>query len=148
MVYVTQSLAGLLAGAFAILVATHSIRLWIVYLLALALGFVNVFDNPARQSFIAEMVSAKDLPNAVMLNSVAMNMARAFGAALAGVIAATIGLALRFACNAISFGAVLISLAAMRRSSCSRPSGWPGKRGRSGRACATCGPRPSCSSRC
>ena len=114
--YVTQSLAGLLAGAFAILVATHSIRLWIVYLLALALGFVNVFDNPARQSFIAEMVSAKDLPNAVMLNSVAMNMARVFGAALAGVIAATIGLALCFACNAISFGAVLISLAAMRRS--------------------------------
>ena len=114
--YVTQSLAGLLAGAFAILVATHSIRLWIVYLLALALGFVNVFDNPARQSFIAEMVPAKDLANAVMLNSVAMNMARVFGAALAGVIAAALGLALCFACNAVSFGAVLISLAAMRRS--------------------------------
>ena len=114
--YVTQSLAGLLAGAFAVLVATHSIRLWIVYLLALALGFVNVFDNPARQSFISEMVPAPDLANAVMLNSVAMNMARVFGAALAGVIAATIGLALCFACNAISFGAVLISLAAMRRS--------------------------------
>jgi MFS family permease len=75
-----------------------------------------VFDNPARQSFISEMVSAQDLPNAVMLNSVAMNMARVFGAALGGVIAAAIGLALCFACNAISFAAVLISLAAMRRS--------------------------------
>ena len=114
--YVTQFLSGLLAGVFAVLVGTHSIRLWIVYLLALALGFVNVFDNPARQSFISEMVSADDLPNAVTLNSVAMNMARVFGAALAGVIAAAIGLALCFACNAISFGAVLISLAAMRRS--------------------------------
>ncbi len=114
--YVTQTLSGLLAGVFAVTVGTHSIRLWIVYLLALALGFVNVFDNPARQSFISEMVSAQDLPNAVTLNSVAMNMARVFGAALGGVIAAAIGLALCFTCNALSFGAVLVSLAAMRGS--------------------------------
>jgi MFS family permease len=114
--YVTQTLSGLLAGAFAILVATHSIRLWSVYLLAVALGFVNVFDNPARQSFISEMVPADDLPNAVTLNSVSINMARVFGAALGGVLAAAIGLALCFALNAVSFGAVLISLAAMRRS--------------------------------
>ncbi len=113
---VTQTAAGLLAGAFAILIATGSIRLWIVYLLALLLGFVNVFDNPARQSFISEMVSAPDLPNAVTLNSVAMNMARVFGAALGGVIAAAIGLALCFGCNALSFAAVLISLLAMRKS--------------------------------
>ena len=114
--YLTQSLSGLLAAVFAVTVATHSIRLWIVYLLAIAPGFVNVFDNPARQSFISEMVSAQDLPNAVTLNSVAMNMARVFGAALGGVIAAAIGLALCFACNALSFAAVLVSLAAMRTS--------------------------------
>ena len=114
--YVTQTLSGLLAGVFAVTVGTHSIRLWIVYLLALALGFVNVFDNPARQSFISEMVSADDLPNAVTLNSVAMNMARVLGAALGGVIAAAIGLALCFTFNALSFGAVLVSLAAMRSS--------------------------------
>src|ERR1700728_502689 len=109
---VTQTLSGLLAGAFAILIATGSIRLWIVYLLALALGFVNVFDNPARQSFISEMVSPPDLANAVTLNSVAMNMARVFGAAIGGVLAA-IGLTLCFALNAVSFGAVLPSLALM-----------------------------------
>src|SRR5580704_3060225 len=109
-------LAGVLAAAFAVLVGTGSIRLWTVYLLALALGFVNVFDNPARQAFISEMVTAADLPNAVTLNSVAMNMARVFGAALGGVIAAALGLALCFAVNALSFGAVLISLAAMRGS--------------------------------
>jgi MFS family permease len=112
----TQTLSGLLAAAFATLVATGSLRLWAVYLLALALGFVNVFDNPARQAFISEMVTAEDLPNAVTLNSVAMNMARVLGAALGGVIAAALGLALCFAVNALSFGAVLISLAAMRGS--------------------------------
>jgi MFS family permease len=113
--YVTQTMSGLLAAVFAVTVGTHTINLPIVYVLAVALGFVNVFDNPARQSFISEMVSADDLPNAVTLNSVAMNMARVFGAALGGVIAAALGLALCFALNAVSFGAVLISLALMRR---------------------------------
>jgi MFS family permease len=112
--YVTQTLAGLLAGTFASLIATHAINLPLVYMLALALGFVNVFDNPARQSFISEMVSADELANAVTLNSVAMNMARVFGGAAGGTIAAALGLALCFTANAVSFGAVLISLALMR----------------------------------
>ena len=114
--YITQTLSGLLAGVCAVLIATHVIELWMVYVLALALGGVNVFDNPARQSFISEMVTARDLPNAVTLNSVSMNMARVLGAAAGGVIAAAVGLALCYACNALSFGAVLLSLVLMRRS--------------------------------
>jgi len=112
--YVTQASAGLLAAAFAVLTSTHEMRLWTVYALALALGFVNVFDNPARQSFISELVPPDDLPNAVTLNSVSMNIARVFGAALGGVVAAALGLVLCFGLNAVSFGAVLASLAAMR----------------------------------
>jgi MFS family permease len=114
--YLTQTLQGLLAAAFAILLVTHSMTLWWVYLLAILLGFVNVFDNPARQSFISEMVTQQDLRNAVTLNSVSMNMARVFGGALGGTIAAAVGLTLCFTCNAVSFGAVLISLAMMRTS--------------------------------
>ena len=38
------------------LAAGAGMHLWVVYVLAAALGFVNVFDNPARQSFISEMV--------------------------------------------------------------------------------------------
>ena len=111
--YVTQALSGLLAAIFAILTGTHVIQMWLVYLLALSLGFVNVFDNPARQSFISEMVPPDDLANAVTLNSVSINLARVFGAAVGGVLAAVLGLALCFACNAISFVAVIASLAAM-----------------------------------
>ena len=59
--YVTQALSGLLAAIFAILTGTHVIQMWLVYVLALSLGFVNVFDNPARQSFISEMVPPDDL---------------------------------------------------------------------------------------
>ena len=111
--FVTQALSGGLAGIFAILTGTHVIQMWMVYLLALSLGMVGVFDNPARQSFISEMVPPEDLPNAVTLNSVSINLARVFGAAVGGVIVAALGTAMCFACNAVSFGAVLVSLAAM-----------------------------------
>jgi MFS family permease len=111
--YLTQSLSGLLALAFGVLVGAHSIRMWMVYVLAVALGFVNVFDNPARQSFISELVPRALLSNAVTLNSVTVNMARIFGAAAGGVIASAVGLALCFDLNAISFAAVVISLAFM-----------------------------------
>jgi MFS family permease len=111
--YVTQALSGVLAGIFAILTGTHVIDMWLVYVLALSLGFVNVFDNPARQSFISEMVPPDELPNAVTLNSVSLNIARVFGGALGGVLAAVLGLSLCFACNAVSFVAVIASLAAM-----------------------------------
>jgi MFS family permease len=112
--YVTQVLAGLLALVLAGLVADHVITLWMVAAIAVALGCVNVFDNPTRQSFIAEMVPNKDLGNAITLNSVTINMARVMGPALAGVLIATVGLAPCFVANAASFGAVLISLAMMR----------------------------------
>ncbi len=111
--YVTQTLAGVLAAVFAICLATGSMHLWVIYALAAALGFVNVFDNPARQSFISEMVPVADMPNAVLLNSVAMNMARVLGAAVGGTAVAVLGLTLCFTLNAVSFVAVLVSLAAM-----------------------------------
>jgi MFS family permease len=112
--YVTQTLAGGLALVLAALVATHVITLWMVGAIALALGFVNVFDNPTRQSFIAEMVSDKDLGNAITLNSVTINMARVMGPAAAGALIATVGIAPCFVANAVSFAAVVISLVMMR----------------------------------
>ncbi|MCL2394420.1 MAG: MFS transporter [Acidimicrobiaceae bacterium] len=112
--YVTQSLQGVLALAFALLVAAGTIEMWMVYLLAVGLGCVNVFDNPARQSFISEMVPPEQLSNAVTLNSVSMNMARVFGAAAGGILVAGLGLAMCFALNGVSFAAVLVSLLLMR----------------------------------
>jgi MFS family permease len=110
---VTQLSSGVLAALLAVLVGTGVIRLWMVFVLALALGFVNVFDNPTRQSFIGDLVPREQLSNAVLLNSITINAARIFGASAGGAIAATLGLALCFGVNAISFGAVLLTLWAM-----------------------------------
>lgn len=112
--YVTQTLSGLVAGVFALLIGIGVIEMWMVYLLALVLGGINVFDNPARQSFIAEMVRPDELLNAITLNSVSLNLARVFGAALGGLFVAKLGLVMCFALNGLSFTAVLVSLVLMR----------------------------------
>jgi MFS family permease len=114
--YLTQLSSGVLAAILAVLVGTGVIRLWMVIVLALLLGFVNVFDNPTRQSFIGDLVPREQLSNAVMLNSITINAARIFGASAGGAIAATLGLALCFGVNALSFGAVLLTLWAMTAS--------------------------------
>ncbi len=115
----TQVSAGALALVLGLLVQighgpSGSAHLWEVYLLALALGMVNLFDNPARQTFVIEMVGKEDLPNAVSLNSIVMNGARVIGPALSGVLIATVGIAVCFEVNAASYLAVIAALFLMR----------------------------------
>ena len=116
LLYVTQSAGALLALVLGTLVVTDTVQLWQIYLLATALGAVNVFDNPARQTFMIEMVGRDDLPNAVSLNTVIMNASRVVGPAIGGVIITVFGLAVCFYVNAASFAAVLVGLALMRGS--------------------------------
>jgi MFS family permease len=114
LLYATQAGGGLIALALGILVETHTIQLWQVFLLAFCLGVMNLFDNPARQTFVFEMVGKEDLPNAVSLNSVVMNASRVVGPAVGGLVITLVGLGVCFLANAASFGAVLVGLALMR----------------------------------
>ncbi len=115
MLYITQTLAGLLALLFGFLVITHEIKIWMVELLALSLGLVNTIDNPVRQSFISELVGRENLSNAVSLNSSIANVARVIGPAIAGILILTIGIAMCFIVNGISYIAVLIVLSFMKK---------------------------------
>jgi MFS family permease len=81
-----------------------------VYVLAFLLGTVNSFENPTRQTFVQELVGPANLRNAVSLNSVLANTARAVGPAFAGIVIATGGIAVCFLLNAVSFVAVIVSL--------------------------------------
>lgn len=105
-----QSMMGVLALALGVLTVTGAITIWMVYGLALLLGLNTCFENPARQSFILELVGAEDLRNAVSLNSVLVNVARAVGPAIAGLVIATGGLGICFLVNAVSFIPVVASL--------------------------------------
>lgn len=110
----TQSGLALLALLLGLLTVTHVVRLWMVVVVAVLLGSVNAVDNPARQAFVPEMVGQDLVRNAVSLNSVTTNAARAIGPAVAGVLIAWLGVGVCFLANAVSFVAVLVALAVMR----------------------------------
>jgi MFS family permease len=110
----TQLMLGLLALGLGVLVVTGVVQLWMVYGFALALGAVTALDNPARQTFVSEMVPREHLSNAVGLNSATFNAGRLIGPGIAGLLIAWVGTGPVFMINAASFGAVLISLTRMR----------------------------------
>ncbi|MGH3666292.1 MAG: MFS transporter, partial [Egibacteraceae bacterium] len=111
---VTQSLMAALAITLGVLTATGLVQLWMVFALAFAFGGLVAIDNPARQSFVLEMVGPDDLSNAVTLNSVVINGARVVGPATAGLLIATVGIAPCFLINGASYVGVLTVLALMR----------------------------------
>ncbi len=109
-----QAASGVLALILWALVATGTVELWMIYVLAFALGMVTALDMPARQSFVIELVGPDEIPNAVGLNSAMYNSGRILGPAAAGVTIATLGLAPAFLANAVSFVAVIVALVMMR----------------------------------
>ena len=113
--FFTQSASGILALILGILVATNTIQLWMIYILATSLGLINAIDNPTRRTFIIEMVGHKELRNAITLFSTVFNLSRVIGPAIAGGIIAGFGLAPCFLINAASYIAVLICLFLMHK---------------------------------
>ncbi len=112
----TQSMAGLLALTLGIVTLTGVVELWMVYVLAAGFGAVTAIDNPSRQTFVMEMVGPNDIANAVTLNSVVVNAARAIGPAIGGVIIASVGIGECFVVNAASYLAVIVAVGLVRRS--------------------------------
>ncbi|WP_137726415.1 MFS transporter [Prescottella subtropica] len=105
-----QSIMGVQALILGTLTITGAVALWHVYLLALLLGFNQCFENPARHSFLLEMVGPDDLRNAVSLQSTLVSASRIIGPAVAGVTIAAGGIGVCFLLNAASFVAVVTSL--------------------------------------
>lgn len=108
---VTRSAEMIQAFLLWALIATGIVQLWHIYVLALLLGLMSSLDQPASSAFVVEMVGREDLPNAVALNSSLTNLARVVGPGLGGIIIAASGVAVLFLLNALSFIAVIVSLA-------------------------------------
>ena len=82
----TQGAFALVAIGFTILTFTDSESLPAIYALSALFGVVTALDNPTRRSLVVEMVSVRDIPNAVGLNSALMTGSRVVGPAIAGVL--------------------------------------------------------------
>jgi len=114
-VLVMQILAMVQAFILAFLVLHGSIQIWHIMALSVALGIINAFDMPARQSFVVEMVEKKeDLGNAIALNSTMFNGARLFGPSIGGMLIAVVGEGICFLINGISFLSVIVALLFMK----------------------------------
>ena len=110
---VLQIAMGFQALALGLLTILGTVRFWQVCVLAVILGLNNAFENSARQAFVREMVGKDELRNAITLNSVTVNAARAVGPAIGGILIATVGTGICFLLNAASFAAVVTSLLIM-----------------------------------
>ena len=121
MIIAVQAVMGVLALALGLLTVTGVVQLWEVFVLAALLGVATAFDNPTRQAFVMELVGPDHVRNAVTLNSVLVNAARAVGPAMAGILIATVGVSICFLVNAGSYLAVIASLLLLDRSAL-RPS--------------------------
>ena len=111
---VTQTSMALTGIALALLTLSGHVQVWHVYLAAFAVGLATVVDNPARQSFVSEMVGPDQLQNAVSLNSANFQSARLVGPAVAGLMITGVGTGWAFLFNGLSFVAPLVGLVLMR----------------------------------
>jgi len=110
---VTQAFMGTVAVALGLLDVTGLVEVWHVYVLAALLGIGTAVDNPARHSFVVEIVGPDDLPNAVGLNSASFNLGRVLGPASAGLLIEFFDTGPVFLLNALSFVAVIAALMRM-----------------------------------
>ena len=109
-----QAALGCQAFGLAALVASGHVEYWHVAVLAFCSGLVNVLDQPARQSLVAEMVGRADVASAVALNSASFNAARIVGPGLGGLLIASFGVVPAFVLNGLGFAVAVIMLLGLR----------------------------------
>lgn len=107
---VTQIWMALCAASLGLLAITDVAVTWHVYALALLFGVGAAFDNPARQSFVPEVVGPEHLPNAIALNSASFHAARVVGPAVAGLVIAAFGSGWAIVSNAVTYAAFIAVL--------------------------------------
>lgn len=122
----TQLWMLLVAVLLAVFTALGWINAWALLVFTFALACGAALNTPAWAATVPELVPRAQLPAAIALNSLGINLARAVGPALAGVLVAAAGPQAAFLLNALSFVVVIVVLARWRRET--RPSTLPAER--------------------
>lgn len=107
---VVQALMALLTLLVSALVFLEQMSAPLLLLFTFLLGSCAAFIAPAWQSIVPALVPRQDLQAAVALNSVGINISRALGPALAGLLIVVLGITAPFAINALSFIGVIFAL--------------------------------------
>jgi MFS family permease len=112
---ITQSLAALLSLALGLLSSAGQIRVWHIYTVTFLSGAVGIFDAPARTAMIPALVSAEQLASAYALNITWRQIATLGGPFIGGLVISALGISPAYYIDAVSFLAVIVCLAFMRR---------------------------------
>ena len=113
-------IAALLAGLYAL----GQVGPWLLLVLTALLAAGAALNSPAWSSSLTQMVPRDALAQAVAVNTMSFNVARAVGPSLGGILVAVGGAALAFAANAVSFAIVaIICGAVLSLTTASRPDG-------------------------
>ncbi len=94
------------AAGLAVLVFSGHVQVWHVYAFSLLTALTTAMSQPARQAFVADLMTPATLPNAIAMNSIAQNISRILGPSLAGIL------------TAASLASPFIFVAAMRGLAC------------------------------
>jgi MFS family permease len=108
-----QVVAALTSLVLAILVTTHLIRVWHIFVLGALTSTTWAFEQPVRQALIPQLVSRDDLVNALALNAVTWNGAGLLGPSLVGMSIGRIGIDGCFYVNVASYLVVIAALLRM-----------------------------------
>jgi MFS family permease len=100
--------------AMTVLTATGSMTPALLLTVTFLLGTASALQLPAYQALVPELVPRAAITDAAALSSVGINVARAIGPALAGIVIARLGVPYVFAANALSFLLFLAVLLAWR----------------------------------
>jgi len=103
------------ATALGVLTVLGATTPWLLLILTFALGAGAAMNAPAWQATTSEAVPRAELPAAVVLTGLGLNLARAVGPAVGGVIVIATGAWAVFLLNAASFLGVIIVLSRWRR---------------------------------
>ncbi|MFD7508173.1 MFS transporter [Streptomyces sp. NPDC059853] len=142
LLFITQASLGITGLLLGLLTISGHVNVYHVYALAFVVGLVTVVDNPTRQTFVADMVGPRLLPNAVSLNSANFHSARLIGPAVAGVLITAVGGGWAFIVNGLSFSAPIVGLLLMRSGELSRPRRAARKKGQLREGLRYVGSRP------
>jgi MFS family permease len=103
------------ASALGILTLLELTTAWVLVGFIFALGVGSAMMMPAWAAIVPDLVPVEDMPSAIALNSIAINVSRAIGPAIAGVLVAAVGAWLVFVLNAMSYIGILAVLLRWRR---------------------------------
>jgi len=105
----------IVAMALALLTLSGLMNVMLLLLLTLGMGIGTALMMPAWSALTPELVGKRDLQSAISLSSLGVNVARAVGPAIAGVLVSLSGPWATFGLNALSFFAVIAVLVTWKR---------------------------------